>query len=120
MKTIKILCLGCNNSFEFEHPSISAAGDIGGATLTCSHCGTDLIRAEFHLVMEPVHDQMRRNLIPVIGKEAAEAAEIHTIEYLPDEVEVNVPLSPAPPINLPRSPLADNEALAELKRKLES
>lgn len=122
MQTIKILCLECNKSFDFQHPSINNSKDIGGATLTCPNCSQDLVRAEFHLVMESVHAQMRRNLVPVIGKEAAEAAEIHTIECLPDAVKVTVPeelMPPTPPINLPRSPLADNEALAALKKKLE-
>ncbi len=123
MQTIKILCLDCNKSFDFQHPSVNKAKDIAGSTLTCPNCNTDLVRAEFHLVMESVHAQMRRNLVPIVGKEAAESAEIHTIECLPDTIEVNiskgVPISPAPPINLPRSPLSDNEALAALKKKLE-
>lgn len=123
MQTIKILCLECDKSFDFRHPSVNNSKDIGGATLTCPNCNQDLVRADYTLAMESVHTKIRRQLTPVIGKEAAEAAEVHTIECLPDTTEVKVPqrvpISPAPPINLPRSPLADNEALAALKKKLE-
>ena len=94
MKTIKILCLECDTRFDFEHP----------------------------LAMESVHAKIRRQLVPVIGKEAAEVAEIHSVDGVPDTIHVKVPLQympPAPPVNLPQSPLSDNEALAALKKKLE-
>lgn len=91
MTVIKVLCLDCNQSFEFSHPSATNAKSLINLTIDCSNCGAVIKMAENHIVMESVASYMRRQLVPIIGQEAADAAQITQMEFLPDCVEVKVP-----------------------------
>lgn len=54
MKTIKITCGNCMESFEFAHPSVRSAKDIMGITLDCGHCGVTLKAPSNELHMKPL------------------------------------------------------------------
>lgn len=95
MTTINILCLGCNKSFEFEHPSVKDSSGLDRVTITCPTCEKPIVRAEIHAVMEPIETKTKRRL---------------SLEGLRKP--------PANVINLPRSPLSDSESLKRLKDQL--
>ena len=111
MTPIKVLCLECNKSFEFQHPSISNARGLSSVTIDCQSCGAILRVAEHHIVMESLHTQMRRSLVPVIGKEEAEKAQFEVLD-LP------VMETPKTYSGLPNAPLAQNDELAALRDRL--
>ena len=127
MQTIKVLCLSCNKSFDFNHPSVNSAADLGKVTIDCQNCGEVLRRADHHIVMESLHTQMRRNLEPVIGKEAAAAAKFEAIDIgenpiITDQEKMEALkqklLTEKANQDLPNSPLAHHDELAALRDKL--
>ena len=87
MTAIKVLCLECNQSFEFSHPAAQTADRLQHVTIDCTNCGTILKSATYHIVMEGLHTQMRRQLAPVLGDKAADAAEILVIDLVTNEDE---------------------------------
>lgn len=79
MNLIQIECGGCNQSFEFRHPSVKSAKDLANVTIDCTHCGVTLKAPSDRIRMEPISDFMTRRLAQ-LGVEVNPSREVGYIE----------------------------------------